>query len=151
MTILRRSSFSLSFDYAANPTTIKFGMIASIFLWNTSSMISEDKLNCLVVSLVVQHPLDERSDIPGLKTLDQSLPWPRTSPCVQNIAAVAQNVIQTSKTSIRWRVIQLDPSLLWFSNKDLKIFSYKVYIIHQLLQIDRETHLTYAHAILSCA
>lgn len=36
-------------------------------------------------------------------------------------------------------------------DKDLKIFSYKVSIIHWLLEIDRETHLTYAHAIRSCA
>lgn len=77
---------------------------------------------------------------------------PRSSRTAENIAAVAQDVEEDPGTSTRRRATQLGinrRSLRRILVKDLKMFPYKVQTVHQLLDVDRQTRVIYANAILN--
>ena len=77
---------------------------------------------------------------------------PRSARYAENIAAVAEDVELSPKTSTRSRASQLASSrssLRRILVKDLRMFPYKVQSVHQLLPVDRQTRVTYAQAILN--
>lgn len=77
---------------------------------------------------------------------------PRSSRSAENIAAVAEDVMEAPSTSTRRRATQMGisrRSLQRILVQDLKMFPYKVQTVHQLLAADRQSRLTYAQAILN--
>lgn len=138
-------------------TPTERGIIVSIYLRNNSSVVLAQREfrrqfpRRLAPSPSTFRRLAARLEDTG-STRDRTSPGgPRTIRSNENIQAVRDSVHEEPSTSTRKRATQLGisrRSLQRILVKDLKMYPYKIQMVHQLLPIDHQSRLTFSQRLL---